>query len=166
MIKFENVTFKYSGSNFPILENVNLTIPAGELALVVGKTGSGKSTLLGLINGLVPSFTGGDLTGDVTVNGRSIKDFPPRDFADLVGVVRQDPRASFVTDLVEDELAYGMEQLGISQSTMRRRVEEVLDLLGLAELRNRSLSTLSGGQRQPHPSRADHQAASRYLGLL
>ena len=105
MIKFENVTFKYSGSNFPILENVNLTIPAGELALVVGKTGSGKSTLLGLINGLVPSFTGGDLTGDVTVNGRSIKDFPPRDFADLVGVVRQDPRASFVTDLVEDELA-------------------------------------------------------------
>ena len=148
MIKFENVTFKYSGSNFPILENVNLTIPAGELALVVGKTGSGKSTLLGLINGLVPSFTGGDLTGDVTVNGRSIKDFPPRDFADLVGVVRQDPRASFVTDLVEDELAYGMEQLGISQSTMRRRVEEVLDLLGLAELRNRSLATLSGGQRQ------------------
>ena len=148
MIKFENVTFKYSGSNFPILENVNLTIPAGELALVVGKTGSGKSTLLGLINGLVPSFTGGDLTGDVTVNGRSIKDFPPRDFADLVGVVRQDPRASFVTDLVEDELAYGMEQLGISQSTMRSRVEEVLDLLGFAELRNRSLATLSGGQRQ------------------
>jgi energy-coupling factor transport system ATP-binding protein len=148
MIKFENVTFKYSGANFPILENVNLTIPTGELALVVGKTGSGKSTLLGLINGLVPSFTGGDFSGNVSVNGRSIKEFPPRDFADLVGVVRQDPRASFVTDLVEDELAYGMEQLGVSPSTMRRRVEEVLDLLGLEDLRNRSLATLSGGQRQ------------------
>ena len=65
-----------------------------------------------------------------------------------MGIVRQDPRASFVTDVVEDELAYGMEQLGISPSTMRRRVEEVLDLLGLNELRNRSLTSLSGGQRQ------------------
>ena len=148
MISFENVTFSYSGAKYPILENVNLTIPAGELALVVGKTGSGKSTLLGLINGLVPNFTGGNLTGNVSVNNRSIKDFPHRDFADLVGVVKQDPRSSFVTDLVEDELAYGMEQLGISPSTMRRRVEEVLDLLGLTELRNRSLATLSGGQRQ------------------
>ncbi len=148
MISFENVTFSYSGAKYPILENVNLTIPAGELVLVVGKTGSGKSTLLGLINGLVPNFTGGNLTGNVSVNNRSIKDFPPRDFADLVGVVKQDPRSSFVTDLVEDELAYGMEQLGISPSTMRRRVEEVLDLLGLTELRNRSLATLSGGQRQ------------------
>ena len=66
MIKFENVAFKYSGTDFLILENVNLTIPAGELVLVVGKTRSGKSTLLGLLNGLVPNFTGGDLTGDVT----------------------------------------------------------------------------------------------------
>jgi energy-coupling factor transport system ATP-binding protein len=148
MIRFENVTFKYDGAKYPVLENVNLTIPSGELALVVGKTGSGKSTLLGLINGLVPNFSGGELTGDVTVNDRSITKYPPRDFADLVGVVRQDPRASFVTDVVEDELAYGMEQLGISPATMRRRVEEVLDLLGLADLRNRSLATLSGGQRQ------------------
>jgi len=148
MIRFENVSFSYSESKYPVLENVNLTIPTGELALVVGKTGSGKSTLLGLINGLVPSFTGGQLTGDVSVDQRSIRDFPPRDFADLVGVVKQDPRAAFVTDVVEDELAYGMEQLGVSPATMRRRVEEVLDLLGLADLRNRALSTLSGGQRQ------------------
>jgi len=148
MIRFENVSFSYSESKYPVLENVNLTIPTGELALVVGKTGSGKSTLLGLINGLVPNFTGGQLTGDVSVDQRSIRDFPPRDFADLVGVVKQDPRAAFVTDVVEDELAYGMEQLGVSPATMRRRVEEVLDLLGLADLRNRALSTLSGGQRQ------------------
>lgn len=148
MIRFENVTFSYADANYPILENVNLTIPSGELALVVGKTGSGKSTLLSLINGLVPNFTGGNFIGDVLVNDRSIRRYPPRDFADLVGIVRQDPRASFVTDVVEDELAYGMEQLGISPSTMRRRVEEVLDLLGLNELRNRSLTSLSGGQRQ------------------
>ncbi len=148
MINFENVTFKYNVTEYPILENVNLTIPSGELVLVVGKTGSGKSTFLGLINGLVPNFSGGEFSGDVKVFDRSIRNFQPRDFADLVGVVKQDPRSSFVTDNVEDELAYGMEQLGISSSTMRRRVEEVLDLLGLNELRNRSLATLSGGQRQ------------------
>ena len=148
MINFENVTFKYNETEYPILENVNLTIPSGELVLVVGKTGSGKSTFLGLINGLVPNFSGGEFSGDVKVFDRSIRNFQPRDFADLVGVVKQDPRSSFVTDNVEDELAYGMEQLGISSSTMRRRVEEVLDLLGLNELRNRSLATLSGGQRQ------------------
>ncbi|MFZ9802209.1 MAG: ABC transporter ATP-binding protein, partial [Candidatus Nanopelagicales bacterium] len=148
MINFENVTFKYNETEFPILENVNLTIPSGELVLVVGKTGSGKSTFLGLINGLVPNFSGGDFSGDVIVFDRSIKSFQPRDFADLVGVVKQDPRSSFVTDNVEDELAYSMEQLGIPSSTMRRRVEEVLDLLGLNELRGRSLATLSGGQRQ------------------
>jgi energy-coupling factor transport system ATP-binding protein len=148
MINFENVTFKYNETEFPILENVNLTIPSGELVLVVGKTGSGKSTFLGLINGLVPNFSGGDFSGDVKVFDRSIKNFQPRDFADLVGVVKQDPRSSFVTDNVEDELAYSMEQLGVPSSTMRRRVEEVLDLLGLNELRGRSLATLSGGQRQ------------------
>ena len=148
MIRFENVSFKYPEKDYFILENLNLTIPSGELVLVVGKTGSGKSTFLGLINGLVPNFTGGELSGDVKVFDRSIKEFAPRDFADLVGVVKQDPRSSFVSDVVEDELAYGMEQLGISPSTMRRRVEEVLDLLSLSDLRNRSLSTLSGGQRQ------------------
>ena len=93
MIRFENVSFKYPEKDYFILENLNLTIPSGELVLVVGKTGSGKSTFLGLINGLVPNFTGGELSGDVKVFDRSIKEFAPRDFADLVGVVKQDPRS-------------------------------------------------------------------------
>ncbi|MFZ0323259.1 MAG: ATP-binding cassette domain-containing protein, partial [Actinomycetes bacterium] len=120
----------------------------GELALVVGRTGAGKSTLLRAVNGLVPHFSGGLLNGRVRVDGRDTRTHPPRELADVVGVVLQDPRAGFVTDTVEDELAYGMESLGLRPETMRRRVEETLDLLGLQELRDRPLRSLSGGQQQ------------------
>ena len=115
---------------------------------MVGRTGSGKTTLLRAINGLVPHFTGGTLSGRVVVGGRDTAHHPPRELADLVGVVPQDPMSGFVTDTVEDELAYGMECLGIAPDVMRRRVEETLDLLGLADIRQRPLRSLSGGQRQ------------------
>ena len=148
MIRFSDVSFTYDGSDRPTLSHVDLSIDEGELCLVVGQTGSGKTTLLRSINGLVPHFTGGRLGGDVSVGGRSTREFPPRELADLVGVVGQNPATSFVTDTVEDELAYTMENLGIPPDAMRRRVEDTLDLLGLHELRNRPLSTLSGGQQQ------------------
>ena len=82
--------------------------------LVVGRTGSGKSTLLRAVNGLVPHFTGGLLSGRVTVAGRDTREHRPRDLADIVGYVGQDPLAGFVTDTVEEELAYGMESLGVA----------------------------------------------------
>jgi energy-coupling factor transporter ATP-binding protein EcfA2 len=148
MIKFENVTITYSDAVSPVLRNVELSIPEGELCLVIGRTGSGKSTLLQAVNGLVPHFTGGTLTGRVTVAGRDTRTHPPRELADVVGVVLQDPLSGFVTDVVEDELAYGMECLGLPGDVMRRRVEETLDLLGLADLRARPLRSLSGGERQ------------------
>jgi energy-coupling factor transporter ATP-binding protein EcfA2 len=148
MIKFENVTITYSDAVSPVLRNVELSIPEGELCLVIGRTGSGKSTLLQAVNGLVPHFTGGTLTGRVTVAGRDTRTHPPRELADVVGVVLQDPLSGFVTDMVEDELAYGMECLGLPADVMRRRVEETLDLLGLADLRARPLRSLSGGERQ------------------
>ena len=147
-IVFEDVTITYDGSDSPALSHVDLTIEEGELALVVGRTGSGKSTLLGAINGLVPHFTGGHLEGRVTVAGRDTATHRPRDLADVVGVVGQDPLAGFVTETVEAELAYGMEQLGLAPETMRRRVEEALDVMDIAELRDAPLRDLSGGQQQ------------------
>ncbi|HEY3737056.1 MAG TPA: ATP-binding cassette domain-containing protein [Jatrophihabitans sp.] len=148
MIVFDHVSVTYSDADHPVLQDVNLQIPEGELCLLMGRTGSGKSTLLGAINGLVPHFTGGTLAGRVVVDGRDTATNPPREFADLIGVVMQDPTAGFVTDTVEEELAYGMEQLAVPADVMRKRVEEILDLLGLAELRDRPLYELSGGQQQ------------------
>jgi energy-coupling factor transport system ATP-binding protein len=139
VITFDRVSVTYPDAVRPVLRDVDLAIEEGTLCVVVGPTGSGKSTLLGAINGLVPHFTGGTLAGRVVVGGRDTAHFPPRELADLVGVVPQDPMSGFVADTVEDELAYGMECLGIAPDVMRRRVEETLDLLGLADLRHRPL---------------------------
>lgn len=148
MIELDAVTFTYDGAAEPALRDVHLRVDEGELVLVTGHTGAGKSTLLGTLNGLVPHFTGGRLAGRVTVAGLGTHDRPPRELAHVVGVVGQDPLAGFVTDTVEEELAYGMEQLGTAPQVMRRRVEETLDLLGIADLRRRPLRTLSGGLQQ------------------
>jgi energy-coupling factor transport system ATP-binding protein len=148
MIRFDHVTVTYPDAQAPILVDVDLVVPDGELCLVMGPSGSGKSTLLRLVNGLVPHFTGGTVAGRVLVDGRDTRTHPPRELADVVGVVGQDPMAGFVTDVVEDELAYGMESLGLAPDVMRRRVEEALDQLALAPLRRRALRTLSGGERQ------------------
>ncbi len=148
MIVFEDVSVRYQGQHTAVLREVSLRVPEGELCLVVGQTGSGKSTLLRAVNGLVPHFTGGTLAGRVLVAGRDTRTHRPRDLADVVGVVGQDPQSGFVADVVEDELAFGMEWLGLAPDVMRRRVEETLDLLGLADVRRRSMSTLSSGQQQ------------------
>ncbi|MFG2622344.1 ABC transporter ATP-binding protein [Streptomyces sp. NPDC048507] len=184
MIRFEQVSVTYTGAGRPCLQDADFTLPEGELTLLVGPSGVGKSTLLGAVSGLVPHFTGGVLRGRVTVAGRDTRTHRPRELADVVGTVGQDPPAHFVTDVVEDELAYGMESLGLAPPVMRRRVEETLDLLGLGELRDRPIATLSGGQQQrvaigsvltPHPkvlvldeptSALDPAAAEEVLAVL
>jgi energy-coupling factor transport system ATP-binding protein len=156
VIEWREVSFEYDAETAGepgeswrrVLDDVDLVVEEAELVLLAGRTGSGKSTLLRTVNGLVPRFTGGRLDGEVLVAGRRVRDCPPRDLAHLVGYVGQDPAATFVTSRVEDELAYGMEQLGLAPGTMRRRVEETLDLLGMADLRARGLRSLSGGQQQ------------------
>jgi energy-coupling factor transporter ATP-binding protein EcfA2 len=148
VIDLERFTFTYPGATAPALRDVDLHVAEGELALTVGTTGSGKTTLLRAINGLVPHFTGGHVDGHVRVHDHDTRTSPPRELAGVVGVVGQDPLASFVTDTVEEELAYGMEQLAVPADVMRRRVEETLDLMGVAHLRRRALRTLSGGEQQ------------------
>jgi len=148
VIELDRVTVTYADAGGPALRQVCLELDEGELALVVGETGAGKSTLLGTMSGLVPHFTGGTLAGRVRVCGRDTRTHPPRELADVVGTVGQDPLSGFVTDTVEEELAYAMEQLGVPAAVMRKRVEETLDLLGIAGLRSRSLASLSGGEQQ------------------
>ncbi|MEU6536765.1 ATP-binding cassette domain-containing protein [Streptomyces sp. NPDC047000] len=184
MIRFEDVSVIYDGAAEPAVRHIGFEVPEGELVLLAGPSGVGKSTVLGAVSGLVPHFTGGTLRGRVTVAGRDTRTHRPRELADVVGTVGQDPLSHFVTDTVEDELAYGMESLGIAPDVMRRRVEETLDLLGLAALRDRPIATLSGGQQQrvaigsvltPHPrvlvldeptSALDPAAAEEVLAVL
>jgi len=148
MIKFSNVSLVYPTSTQTILEGLTFSIEEGEMVLVIGSTGTGKSSLLRLINGLVPHHTGGILAGDVTVDGISTQLVRPGELAHLIGIVGQNPSSGFVTDTVEEELVFSMESLNVAPDAMRKRVEEILDLLALAPLRNRAISTLSGGEQQ------------------
>lgn len=148
MIKFSNVSLVYPTSTKTILEDLSFEITEGEMVLVIGSTGTGKSSLLRLINGLVPHHTGGILAGDIAVDGISTQLVRPGELAHLVGIVGQNPAQGFVTDIVEEELAFGMEALNIAPDLMRKRVEEILDLLALSHLRHRAISTLSGGEQQ------------------
>jgi energy-coupling factor transport system ATP-binding protein len=148
MITFDSVSLIYPHSLHTVFDDLTFTIDEGEMVLVIGATGSGKSSLLRLINGLVPHHTGGILAGDISVDGISTSLTKPGGLAHLIGIVGQNPAHGFVTDTVEEELVFGMEALNFAPDVMRKRVEEILDLLSLAHLRARSISTLSGGEQQ------------------
>jgi len=148
VIRFEHTSFTYPNAPVPALVDISLEITRGEFVLVIGPSGSGKSTFLRCINGLVPHFSGGRLAGQVIVDGLDTRSHAPGELATRVGFVFQEPEAQFVTERVEDELAFGMENLGVPPLTMRKRVEEVLDLLGIAALRDRPVASLSGGEQQ------------------
>lgn len=184
MIALKDATFSYSGSERPALSRVNISFEAGEFALVCGSTGSGKSTLLRLLNGLAPHFTGGSFSGQLLMDGIGKTGSLPHDLAFDVGFVNQQPESSFVSDTVEEEIVYGMEQLGFTVETMAHSLERVAKLTGIYELLKSPLAWLSGGQQQrvaiaaalaagqrilllDEPTSAlDPQAASEVIGLL
>lgn len=145
---FSDVSFAYPGSDSSVLRHLDWRVEDGAFVVVAGESGAGKSSLLRCLNGLVPHFSGGRFGGSVTVHGIDTRAGGPQTLSSTVGFVFQDPDAQCVAAIVEDELAFGMEQLGVPRLTMRKRVEEVLDLLGIAELRAREMETLSGGERQ------------------
>jgi energy-coupling factor transport system ATP-binding protein len=165
VIRLDGVSFRYPGADRPALREVNLAVGSGEFLLVAGPTGAGKSTLLRATNGLVPHFSGGVMSGRVLVAGRDTAVVKPRDLADVVGLVSQDPEGGAVAATVEDEIAFCLENLGTPQALMRKRVEETLDALGIAGLRDRRLETLSGGERQRVAVASVLAAAPRCLVL-
>jgi energy-coupling factor transporter ATP-binding protein EcfA2 len=184
MIELRDVTYRYPQTSCPALQNLSLNVEEGEFLLVIGPSGSGKSTLLRCLNGLVPHFYGGQFAGEVRVCGQDPVAAEPRRMSRYVGFVFQDPEAQFVVDTVEDELVFAMENHALPQTTMRKRVEEVLDQLDIAHLRHRRVSTLSGGEKQrvaiaavltlqpqvlvldEPTSQLDPQAAEEVLGAL
>src|SRR4030042_4096516 len=123
MINIKDLTFTYPGAKKPALLGISLHIPAKELCLVMGPSGAGKSTLLRCINGLVPHFSGGKLQGSIRVNDFNPVELTPREMSHTVGFVFQDPEAQFVVDVVEDELAFSLENAAIPAAEIEIRIE-------------------------------------------
>lgn len=148
IISINDLSYAWPESADPTLRSMDWQIQRGELALLIGRSGSGKSTILRTLNGLVPHFSGGTFGGNVSIKGLNTREVPPRELARHVGFVFQDPEAQLLTTRVVDDIAFSLEQLSVPRETMRKRVEEMLDLVGVAHLRDRDPSTLSGGERQ------------------
>lgn len=146
MISAKGVYFSYDEQ--PVISDISLRIADAESVLLAGLSGSGKSTLLRTFNGLIPHTTGGTFRGDVFVGDTNTRDTQPRNLSARVGFVHQDPDAQSVVGVVDREIAFALENHGTDAMVMRRRVEESLEALGIADLRYRETATLSGGQRQ------------------
>ena len=148
MIEIKQLSYQYPQANFNVLDNVKLEIPAGSLTLVTGASGSGKSTLLRCINGLVPHFTGGKISGEIRVFGADPVRQGVAKMADTVGFVFQEPEAQFVFDAVEDEIVFYLENMGIPREKMDRRINQVLQEIKISALRHKKIKALSGGEQQ------------------
>ncbi|MFL5626534.1 MAG: ABC transporter ATP-binding protein [Ktedonobacteraceae bacterium] len=132
----------------PAIENISFSLPKGELMLIAGPSGCGKSTLLKCLNGLIPNSYHGTLTGEIQLEGRSIKGLTLRDLAQQVGTMLQDPDKQIIASTVEQEIAFGMENLNRPRAEMRERISAVLKQLRLEDYAGRATFALSGGQRQ------------------
>lgn len=148
MIEFKNFSFFYPDATLPSLDCINVKISEGEFLVITGPSGGGKSTFLRSINGLVPNFYGGKISGEVIVCERNASKTPTNEMSELVGMVFQDPENQLISNRVEREIAFGMENLCFPETLMKKRIEEALDAVNISRLRNRITSELSGGQKQ------------------
>lgn len=149
MIEFKDVAFQYEqGSSKGKIENINLTIHDGEVVLICGESGCGKTTLTRLINGLIPHYYEGTLTGQTIVEGIDVKNVSLYALSGVVGSVFQNPRTQFFTVDTTSEIAFGCENLAIDADEINLRIEKTVGALKIEDLLNRSLFALSGGEKQ------------------
>ena len=148
MIEMQNVSFSYPDSADGGLKNINLTIPDEQCVLLCGRSGCGKTTLTRLINGLIPQFFAGELTGKVLLDGENLFDLPMYRIAEKVGSVFQNPRTQFFNVDTDSEIAFGMENEAVPQEQMGQRVVETAKALRIENLLGRNIFALSGGEKQ------------------
>ncbi|MFX0044735.1 MAG: ABC transporter ATP-binding protein [Candidatus Hermodarchaeota archaeon] len=147
-ILIEDISWRYTGTDEPVLHNIALSVKKGEIVLVTGPNGAGKTTFCNLLNGLIPHFYTGDLEGAVTVNGVNTKDSFVGYLARHVGLLFQDPASQLISGSVEDEVAFGLENVALPLDEIEKRISFALDYVGLSEYRERPPFALSGGQQQ------------------
>ncbi|OPX86460.1 MAG: Energy-coupling factor transporter ATP-binding protein EcfA1 [Pelotomaculum sp. PtaB.Bin104] len=143
----DNLSYRYQPSGEQILKNISFNIKQGESVAIFGLSGCGKSTLCLCLGGIIPHYLGGELTGRVQVSGKDIKDHKVAQLALEVGLVFQDPDTQLFLPTVEDEIAFAPENLCLPPEEVGRRVNDIINLLGLDDFRQRSPGQLSGGQK-------------------
>lgn len=148
MIEIHKVSFQYLSSSTNILENISLKIEKGEFVGIIGPTGCGKSTLCYMLNGLIPHSIKGYFSGAVSVLGKKLIDESVEEMSVIVGYMLQEPSFQIATPNVTSEIAFGMENLGISREEILKRLDRVLETLGINYLRNRATADLSEGEKQ------------------
>ena len=148
--KIENVNYKYPLEEKQALKNINIEIKKGEFWAIIGKNGSGKTTFCNMLRRFVPDFYKGELTGKITLEDKELKDYSQKELVQKIGFVFQNPftQISGVKDTVFEEIAYGLENLGLDKEEIISRVEKILKLLEIEKLRERNPYDLSGGQKQ------------------
>ena len=148
MIEIKDLSFTYKESQEPTVKNINLIIPDGQFVGITGAAGSGKSTLTYLFNGIVPHCYPGDFYGAVTIDGHDTVDTNLTDISQLVGSVCQDIDSQMISSVVEDEVLYGLENFGFDHDEIESLMNEALEEMGIAHLKERNIASLSGGQKQ------------------
>jgi energy-coupling factor transporter ATP-binding protein EcfA2 len=144
----ENLTFRYRDREAPSLRDISLQVRAGELLLLAGASGSGKTTFIRCVNGLIPRSYKGEIQGRVLLNGKENDKMALAHISQIVGTVLQDPERQILGTRVRNEVAFGLENLGMQREEIRSRIEVALDYLGIADLRDRETFNLSGGEKQ------------------
>jgi len=148
LIKYNNFSFRYKKNEFYQLNNINLEIEQNKFILLVGETGSGKTTLIRSMNGLIPQFYAGFYKGNVEVNRKDTVETPIAELSSDIGIVFQNPENQLVSMSVEHEIAFGMENLGISREEMKNKVKDIAVLTEIEHLLDRAPFELSGGEQQ------------------
>lgn len=145
-IRLKEVSFKYDGAKENVLENINLTVEYGETVLLSGVSGEGKSTLLSIINGVIPYVNSGEFSGSVEIDGKDVTKLKLSERSKLIGTVLQNADEQIIYDLVNEEIAFGCENLNIASEEIDRRIERFTTLMQIEK--NAKTKTLSGGQKQ------------------
>lgn len=145
-IRLKEVSFKYDGAKENVLENINLTVEYGETVLLSGVSGEGKSTLLSIINGVIPFVNSGEFSGSVEIDGKDVTKLKISERSKLIGTVLQNADEQIIYDLVNEEIAFGCENLNITSEEIDRRIERFTMLMQIEK--NAKTKTLSGGQKQ------------------
>jgi energy-coupling factor transporter ATPase len=148
VIETNGLAYTYPGGTKPSISDVSISVEKGDFVLITGPSGCGKTTLCRCFNGLIPHFYQGELKGEITVSGKDVTKHQTSEMAKHVGLVFQNPENQLFALSVEKDVAFGLENLGVSREEMRKRVDWALNLTGIYDLRERSPHEVSGGQQQ------------------